>query len=129
MNLDDLRIMLIQELGMQASILGDAVVTYWNVKKDVKKELLFYIDEETNLVYVTIRFDEITSENQHFMKQLLINNLNLSFVKFGLDKGGHVLALVEIPIATCTAPYLKRATLAIYRAAGKYHEIIASNGE
>ncbi len=129
MDLNDLRVMLIQELGMNITVCENVIVMHWKLDESASRRLLFFVDDETELVYITTGFDDAIVARAKVMERLLVENMALSFVKFGMDREGHVMALVEIPVTSCTAPLLKRGMLAIYRASARYFEILKEDQE
>ena len=114
MNLEDLNVILTQNLGINAEIKDDFILSYWKISPEMEKKILFYIDQETGLLYVSLRLETSASGPEHY-KQLLWENLKLSLVKFCLDKEGNIIILSEIPLELFSEGILKRAVFGIFK--------------
>ncbi|MHA1698027.1 MAG: hypothetical protein ACTSVI_07805 [Promethearchaeota archaeon] len=123
MKIKDLEVILIQNFGMDTKLVNDYIITFWRISDDLQREILFYIDEDTNLIYISTAFHEIKVDNA-MLRRLLKENLKLSLAKFCLDKSERVLILCEIPNELEHLDLLKRGIFAVYNATEKFYEIL-----
>jgi hypothetical protein len=121
MNINDVKIILIQNLGMKVEDMKNGIITYWKIKEDIIKEIVFFHDTETKLLYISIRFENLKREKS--LISLLRYNLSLSLIKFCLDEEKRVILLVEIPDHVISEDLIKRSLYALSKAAEKYYEI------
>ena len=121
MNINDVKVILIQNLGMKVEDIENGIITYWKIKEDIVKEIVFFHDTETKLLYISLRFEKLKQEKS--LISLLRYNLSLSLVKFCLDEQKRVIALVEMPDHILSEDLIKRSLYSLSKAAERYYEI------
>jgi hypothetical protein len=122
MTIDDLQIILEQSLGMNVIREENTLITAWNLGGGMLREILLFVDDETQLVYISTRFEERVTD-QTMLAGLLKENLKLAIVKFSMDKEGQILAVAEIPLEILTDEMLRRGIHAIYTAIERFYEL------
>lgn len=122
MKLDDLKVLLVQNLGLDVEKQEDFLVSNWKVSEQYQKQLLFYIDDQASLLTVSTRLNEKISED--VIKKLLHLNLKLSLVKFCLDTQENLMILGELPIADFSVNFLKRVVYGVYKSIERFYELL-----
>ncbi|MBN2150386.1 MAG: YbjN domain-containing protein [Candidatus Lokiarchaeota archaeon] len=125
MNVADLKVLLTQNVGLQVDDHGTFITSVWKISDKVQKQIVFFPDDETKLVYVSIRFEE-RCDDPGFLAALLRENLKLSVVKFCMDKDGRFMALAELPDDFVSDDLIRRALYGLYTAAGRFQELLAA---
>jgi hypothetical protein len=125
MKVDDLKVLLTQNVGLQAEAHDTFVTSTWKISEKVKKQIVFFPDDETKLLYISILFDE-RSQDPAFLAALLKENLKLSIVKFCMDKDGGFMVLAELPDDFVTTDLIRKALFGLFTAAGRFQELLAS---
>jgi len=128
MNLDDLREMLVQSLGIEVSMQDTYIISHWKIANSIEKEILYFIDDETGLLYISTSFDE-KSTDAAFLMKLLKENLKLTAVKFCMDKDDAIMAMVELPTDTVSDEVLRRGIFAVYKATERFYELLGEIAE
>jgi hypothetical protein len=125
MKVDDLKVLLTQNLGLQADAHNTFVTSTWKISEKVQKQIVFFPDDETKLLYISILFKE-RSQDPTFLTALLKENLKLSIVKFCMDKDGGFMVLAELPDDFVTVDLIRKALFGLFTAAGRFQELHAS---
>jgi hypothetical protein len=128
MKVDALHTLLTQNVGMQVTIHDDAFITSnWKISDHLQKQIVFFPDDETSTVYMSILFDE-KSENPALLAALLMENLKLAMVKYCLDKDGRFMALAELADDAVSVDSIRKALFSLFTAAGRFQELLVSTG-
>nr|MDO8108755.1 YbjN domain-containing protein [Candidatus Sigynarchaeota archaeon] len=125
MELEDLRILLTQNLGMEVTVHEKYIMSYWKIDKKIQKQIIFFPDAETRILYISMRFDE-KNQDADFLAKLLKENLKLSFVKFCMDKDGNLMALAEVPEASISDECLRTSLYAVFKAAERFYVLLST---
>ncbi len=125
MKINDLKVLLTQNVGLQVDVHDTFITSTWKISDKMHKQIVFFPDDDTKLVYISILFEE-RSQDPKFLAALLKENLKLSIVKFCIDKGGGFMVLAELPDDFVTVDVIRKALFAIFTAAGRFQELLAS---
>lgn len=128
LNLDDLRVMLVQSLGIEVSMQDNYIISFWKIANTIEKEILYFIDDDTGLLYISTKFDEKETDNS-FLIKLLKENLKLSTVKFCMDKDDTLMAMAELPAEVISDELLRRGIYAVYKATERFYELLGEMTE
>ncbi|HME54203.1 MAG TPA: hypothetical protein VKM55_18400 [Candidatus Lokiarchaeia archaeon] len=123
MNLEDLRVMLVQSLGIEVSMQEKYIISHWKIANKIEKEILYFIDDETGLLYISTSFDEKITDNA-FLIKLLKENLKLSGIKFCIDKDDAIMVMAEILAEIVSDEVLRRGIYAVYKATERFYELL-----
>ncbi len=125
MKTDDLAILLTQNVGLKVDVHGTFITSIWKISGKVQKQIVFFPDDETKLVYISIVFEE-RSQDPALLVALLKENLKLSVVKFCMDKDGEFMVLAELPDECVNVDLIRKALFGLFTAAGRFQELLAS---
>jgi hypothetical protein len=125
MNVDDLKVLLTQNVGLQVDAHDTFITSAWKISDKVQKQIVFFPDDETKLLYISILFEE-RGQDPRFLAALLRENLKLSVVKFCMDKDGGFIVLAELPDELVTVDLIRKALFGLFTAAGRFQELLAS---
>ncbi len=125
MNINDLKILLTQNVGLQVDVHDTFITSAWKISDKVQKQIVFFPDDETKLLYISILFEE-RGQDPKFLAALLRENLKLSIVKFCLDKDGGFMVLAELPDDFANVDVIRRALFGLFTAAGRFQELLVS---
>jgi hypothetical protein len=128
MNINDLHVMLIQSLGIEVTMQDNYIISHWKIGNTIDKEILYFIDNETGLLYISTSFGDI-SPDHIFLIKLLKENLKLSSVKYCMDKDDAIMAMVEMPADMVSEEALRHGIYAIYKATERFYELLAKTME
>ena len=125
MKVDDLNVLLTQNAGLQADVHDTFITSTWKISDKVQKQIVFFPDDETKLLYMSILFEERNQEPA-FLSALLKENLKLSVVKFCMDKDGGFMVLAELPDDFVNVDLIRKVLFGLFTAAGRFQELLAS---
>ncbi|MEX2682269.1 MAG: YbjN domain-containing protein [Candidatus Sigynarchaeota archaeon] len=125
MKIDDLKVLLTQNVGLQVDVHDTFLTSTWKISDKLHKQIVFFPDEETKLLYISILFEE-RSQDPEFLAALLKENLKLSVVKFCMDKDGGFMVLAELPDDFVTVDVIRKALFGLFTAAGRFQELLVA---
>jgi hypothetical protein len=125
MKIDDLAVLLTQNVGLKVDVHDTFITSIWKISDKVQKQIVFFPDDETKLVYMSILFEE-RSQDPALLMALLKENLKLSVVKFCMDKDGGFIVLAELPDEFVTVDLIRKALFGLFTAAGRFQELLVS---
>ena len=128
MNIYDLHVILVQSLGIEVTMQDNYIISHWKIGNTIDKEILYFIDEQAGLLYISTNFGEINPDHA-FLIKLLKENLKLSMVKYCMDKDDAIMAMVELPADIVSDEALRHGIYAVYNATERFFELLAETSE
>ncbi|NMC08282.1 MAG: hypothetical protein GYA24_23955 [Candidatus Lokiarchaeota archaeon] len=125
MKVNDLGVFLTQNVGLKVDVHDTFITSAWKISDTLQKQIVFFPDDDTRLLYISILFEE-RNQDAAFMAALLKENLKLSVIKFCMDKDGGFMALAELPDEFVNVDLVKKALFGLFTAAGRFQELLAS---